>query len=507
MPAGVKALAALGVADAGTLDAVPGDPLRLRRCRRRGRFSRRRGRRRPRHPSHRAPRRAGRARRRGGRRARRGASASRRCGLGEVRTAGTSWPCRFVVGADGLHSRVRRAAGLEAWRGRARAGAKGWNARARFGVSRHLRLAPLVGARRGDLRRRRRGLRHTARRRRDRCGDPVERRQGRLRRASGNAFPCRSSSSGSRAGRFSVATTAPVRCGQPTRGAVDRSGRIALVGDAAGYVDALTGEGLSLGFESALALADALAAGDLARLRAQARPPLGAAAGADPAPPRRGAPPRAAPPPGRRARRRPGAVRELSRPPGRPAPAARAPDRAVRCASAGVSPGRSRAFSTAAGRHRFDRLRRRRSRPPPRGAGALRPARRRHAAGAGAARDRQLGGGLLSRRLDASSRATTPSSTASVPTPALRIVLSGERLFSAEGLAFLARLEEASAGIDGVRERQRSGRPPPRSPGAVSTRRPGRVQDPAARQPARPRRRFHHRQRQRGLDPARAGGG
>ncbi len=51
---------------------------------------------------------------------------------------------------------------------------------------------------------------------------------------------------------------------QPTRGAVAGGGRIALVGDAAGYLDALTGEGLSLGFESALALAAALAAGDLA---------------------------------------------------------------------------------------------------------------------------------------------------------------------------------------------------------------------------------------------------
>ena len=50
---------------------------------------------------------------------------------------------------------------------------------------------------------------------------------------------------------------------QPARGAVAGGGRIALVGDAAGYVDALTGEGLSLGFEAALALGESLAAGDL----------------------------------------------------------------------------------------------------------------------------------------------------------------------------------------------------------------------------------------------------
>jgi flavin-dependent dehydrogenase len=40
-------------------------------------------------------------------------------------------------------------------------------------------------------------------------------------------------------------------------------GRVALVGDASGSVDAITGEGLCLAFRQALALADALAAGDL----------------------------------------------------------------------------------------------------------------------------------------------------------------------------------------------------------------------------------------------------
>ncbi len=39
-------------------------------------------------------------------------------------------------------------------------------------------------------------------------------------------------------------------------------GRVLLVGDAAGYVDAITGEGLSLAFHQAEALAEALAAGD-----------------------------------------------------------------------------------------------------------------------------------------------------------------------------------------------------------------------------------------------------
>jgi flavin-dependent dehydrogenase len=48
-------------------------------------------------------------------------------------------------------------------------------------------------------------------------------------------------------------------------------GRLALVGDAAGYLDAITGEGLSLGFHEADALAEALAEGDLALYEKAAR--------------------------------------------------------------------------------------------------------------------------------------------------------------------------------------------------------------------------------------------
>jgi flavin-dependent dehydrogenase len=42
-------------------------------------------------------------------------------------------------------------------------------------------------------------------------------------------------------------------------------GNIALIGDASGSVDAITGEGLCLGFHQALALADAMGCGDLAQ--------------------------------------------------------------------------------------------------------------------------------------------------------------------------------------------------------------------------------------------------
>ncbi len=65
----------------------------------------------------------------------------------------------------------------------------------------------------------------------------------------------------------------------PERGAVtgmfnlDRvwRGNVALIGDASGSVDAITGEGLSLSFRQATALADALAASDLKRYQAAHR--------------------------------------------------------------------------------------------------------------------------------------------------------------------------------------------------------------------------------------------
>jgi flavin-dependent dehydrogenase len=62
--------------------------------------------------------------------------------------------------------------------------------------------------------------------------------------------------------RFSGAScSSPVAGAGPFRQAVSRRfrGPVALVGDAAGYLDALTGEGLSLAFQSAQALVNALA--------------------------------------------------------------------------------------------------------------------------------------------------------------------------------------------------------------------------------------------------------
>ena len=150
---------------------------------------------------------------------------------------------QLLVGADGLHSKIRRAANLEC----------AWPGRRRFGVRRHLAHAPwthLVEVHWTDqaeayvtpvgpneigvailwdgapapfdtLLARFAGLSHLSHARatsRDRGAGPL--RQG-------------------------------VRC---------RYGdNVALVGDAAGYLDALTGEGLTLGFAAARALVDVVA--------------------------------------------------------------------------------------------------------------------------------------------------------------------------------------------------------------------------------------------------------
>ena len=70
-------------------------------------------------------------------------------------------------------------------------------------------------------------------------------------------------------------SAAPARCGSAPRARV--AGRVLLVGDAAGYVDALTGEGIALGLAQARAAVDAVRAGDARALRA--RPGAGSAGG------------------------------------------------------------------------------------------------------------------------------------------------------------------------------------------------------------------------------------
>lgn len=158
---------------------------------------------------------------------------------------------RFLVGADGLRSRVRGWAGLE---GRS---AEPGTRHARFGVRRHYRIAPWTD--RVEV--------HWA----DRCeayvtpagpelvgiamlwsgdgasfGELLERFPALRRRLAGAPAASRDRGCGPLAQR-------------PRRVA---RGRIALVGDASGYLDAITGEGLSLALHQAFALVETIGAID-----------------------------------------------------------------------------------------------------------------------------------------------------------------------------------------------------------------------------------------------------
>lgn len=155
---------------------------------------------------------------------------------------------RWIVGADGLLSGVRRWAGLERSSGRRR----------RFGVRRHFAIEPWsdsVEVHWGD-----------------RCEaylTPVGRRE------VGVAMLWSDEKVGftELLDRFPqlrdrLAGVPITSCDMGAGPFLQRAlgvhrGRVALVGDAAGYVDALAGDGLAIGFRQAMALGDALCDGDL----------------------------------------------------------------------------------------------------------------------------------------------------------------------------------------------------------------------------------------------------
>jgi flavin-dependent dehydrogenase len=159
---------------------------------------------------------------------------------------------RWLVGADGLHGQVRKASGFAVTTGRRR----------RLGLRRHFRLAPwsdLVEVHWAD------GV--------EAYVTPVGpecvgiaflwSHAGGL-RADYEALLDRFPALRARLGPAASAPETSVRGSGPfdVRVKPIARGRVLLVGDAAGYLDAITGEGLSLAFASAAALVEATAGED-----------------------------------------------------------------------------------------------------------------------------------------------------------------------------------------------------------------------------------------------------
>lgn len=173
----------------------------------------------------------------------------------ELTTSGVSINGRcvntnFVIGADGHHSRIRRQAGLHRIR----------KERVRFGFRRHYRIAPwsryvqLYWGQRCQIyvtpvAHEEVGIAVLSRDPKLRVDDGLTE-FPRLRERLENAAPASSEMGGLSVSRSLHRVYGP--------GA-------ALVGDASGSVDAVTGEGLGLCFRQAIALAHALKSGDLAQ--------------------------------------------------------------------------------------------------------------------------------------------------------------------------------------------------------------------------------------------------
>ncbi len=161
----------------------------------------------------------------------------------EVTVGGEAWGYRYLVGADGEASRVRRWAGLE--RGSLRS--------ERLGFRRHYRVAPwsdFVEIHWGDL-----GLAYVTPVASDEvCLAAIASRRGLNFDSILDGLPYLRDKlcGGAITGRDRGAVTTTRKLRRVT------SGNVALVGDASGSADAVTGTGMASAFREALLLADSL---------------------------------------------------------------------------------------------------------------------------------------------------------------------------------------------------------------------------------------------------------
>ena len=162
--------------------------------------------------------------------------------------AGRVFPAKWIIGADGIHSRVRRWCGLDA----------SLRGDVRFAQRRHYRVKPWTDCVEVHWGRKMQAY-VTPLANQETCVVLISR-DPRMRFAEAlKKFPKLAAnlsdgqlSSVERGATTAMCELARVYCGN-----------VALLGDASGSVDAITGEGLGLSFRQALALADALETGKL----------------------------------------------------------------------------------------------------------------------------------------------------------------------------------------------------------------------------------------------------
>lgn len=162
----------------------------------------------------------------------------------------------WIIGADGGNSRVRRWAGLEAFRQRD----------CRFAFRQHFRIAPWTD--RMELHWGRSGEIYVTPVTEDQVCVALISRDPKLR--LGEALP-QFPELAARLKSVEVASSERGSLTATCRLRSVTSDNVALIGDASGTVDAITGEGLCLSFSQAMVLADCLRSGDLSRYEREHR--------------------------------------------------------------------------------------------------------------------------------------------------------------------------------------------------------------------------------------------